>query len=48
MPRFAKSNESAARDMAVINARRPGAVQDNIAPVTRRDFENFTVHPTSG
>ena len=48
MARFANSNRIAARDMAVINSRRPGTVQGFIIPSTRRDFENFTVHPTSG
>ena len=48
MARFTNSNRIAARDMAVINTRRPGTVQGFIVPVSRRDFENFTVHPTSG
>ena len=48
MARFTKSNTKAAHDAAVINARRPGIVQGFIVPVSRRDFENFTVHPTSG
>lgn len=48
MPRFTKSNIAAANDAAVINTRRPGTVQGFIMPVTRREFENFTVHPTSG
>lgn len=48
MARFANSNRAAARDAAVINARRPGTVQGFIVPVTRRDLGNFTVHPTSG
>jgi len=48
MARFTKSNKSAARDAAVINANRPGIVKGFIVPVARRDFENFTVHPTSG
>jgi len=34
--------------MAVINTRRPGTVQGFIVPVSRGDFRNFTVHPTSG
>lgn len=48
MARFANSNRIAARDMGVINTRRPGTVQGFIVPVTRRHFDNFTVHPTSG
>ncbi len=48
MARFTNSNQTAARDMAVVNNRRRGTVQDFIVPVSRRDFENFTVHPTSG
>ncbi|MEL7151495.1 MAG: hypothetical protein AAGK71_12205 [Pseudomonadota bacterium] len=48
MARFTKSNNSAARDAAVINANRPGTAMGVLAPVSRRDFENFTVHPTSG
>ncbi len=48
MARFANSNQAADRDIAVINARRPGIVQGFIVPVSRREFPNFTVHPTSG
>ena len=48
MARFSNSNRSAACDMAVINTRRPGTVQGFVVPVSRRAFENFTVHPTSG
>ncbi len=48
MARFTKSNNAAAQHAAVINTRRPGTVQGFIIPVSRRDFENFTVHPTSG
>jgi len=48
MSRFTKSNRVAAEEMAVVNARRPGTVQGFIVPVSRRDFGNFIVHPTSG
>lgn len=48
MARFSNSNRIAAQEMAVINNRRPGTVQGFIVPVSRRAFDNFTVHPTSG
>ncbi|MEO0916643.1 MAG: hypothetical protein AAFY31_06620 [Pseudomonadota bacterium] len=48
MARFTKSNKVAARDMAVVNTRRPGTVKGFIVPVSRGDLGNFIVHPTSG
>lgn len=48
MARFTKSNRTAADDMATTTARRTGASVSHTVAVSRRDFENFTVHPTSG
>lgn len=48
MARFNNSNKAAARDMAVVNSRRPGTVQGFIIPVSRRDLVTVIVHPTSG
>ncbi|MEM8801757.1 MAG: hypothetical protein AAGF55_04410 [Pseudomonadota bacterium] len=48
MARFTKSNKAAAKDMAIIDARRPGIVQGFIVPVSRGDLGNFFIHPTSG
>jgi len=48
MARFTKSNRLAAEDMAQLTLRSSETVQSSPRPKSDRDFENFTVHPTSG
>lgn len=47
MARFTKSNRVAARDMAVIDARRPGAALRFDFSVSRGDVERTLAHPAS-